>query len=65
MLHSRAARVADELGIERLNLRAVLTRRAQDYFDHDHYTPAGAATVAQAVASTVLAPALAEVARAS
>jgi len=65
LLHSRAARVADELGIERLNLRAVLTRRAQDYFDHDHYTPAGAATVAQAVASTVLAPAVAEVARAS
>lgn len=57
LLHERAAEIADELGIERLNLRRVLTQRSRYYFDHDHYTPAGAAAVAQAVATTLLEPA--------
>ena len=57
LLHARAARVADELGIERVNLRSMLTARSRHYFDHDHYTPAGAAVVAQTVAATLLAPA--------
>jgi len=55
LLHTRAARVADELGIEHLNLRSELTQRSQHYFDHDHYTPAGARVVAQTVAAAVLA----------
>lgn len=55
LVHARAALVADELGVQRLNLRNVLTQRARHYFDHDHYTPAGAAIVAQAVAGAVLA----------
>ena len=59
LVHARAARVADELGIERVNLRSVLNERSRHYFDHDHYTPAGAAVVAQTVAATLLAPALA------
>jgi lysophospholipase L1-like esterase len=54
LLHARAAQVADELGIERLNLRSVLTQRSQHYFDHDHYTPAGARVVAQTVAAALV-----------
>jgi lysophospholipase L1-like esterase len=60
LLHTRAARVADELGIERVNLRSVLTARSRHYFDHDHYTPAGAAVVAETVAATLLALARAQ-----
>jgi lysophospholipase L1-like esterase len=55
LLHERAGAVAQELGIELLSLRSVLTGRALHYFDHDHYTPAGAAVVAQAVAAAVIA----------
>lgn len=54
LVHTRAAEVADDLGLDRLTLRSVLTQRARHYFDHDHYTPAGAAVVAQAVAAAVL-----------
>lgn len=54
LVHGRAAQVAEELGIEHLNLRGVLTQRVHHYFDHDHFTPAGAALVAQTVANAVL-----------
>lgn len=54
LVHACAARVSDELGIQKLTLRNVLTQRVRHYFDHDHYTPAGAAVVAQAVANAVL-----------
>lgn len=54
LVHARAARVAEELGVEHLNLRSVLTQRLRHYFDHDHFTSAGAALVAQAVANAVL-----------
>jgi lysophospholipase L1-like esterase len=53
-VHARAAQVADELGIQRVNLRSVLTERVRHYFDHDHYTPAGAAVVAQTVAAALV-----------
>lgn len=53
-VHARAAQVAGELGIQCLNLRKVLTQRVRHYFDHDHYTPAGAAVVAQTVATALL-----------
>ena len=54
LVHQRAASVADELGLARVNLRQVLTQRVRHYFDHDHFTPAGAALVAQTVANTLL-----------
>jgi len=54
MVHARAVQVAGELGIECVNLRAVLTGRALHYLDHDHYTAAGAAVVAQGVARAIL-----------
>jgi len=54
LVHQRAAAVAAELGLEQVNLRAVLTERVRHYFDHDHFTPAGAALVAETVANTVV-----------
>jgi len=54
LVHRRAATVAHELGLERVNLREVLTQRVRHYFDHDHFTPAGAALVAETVARTLL-----------
>lgn len=60
LVQSRAARVADELSVRYLDLRNVLTQRTRHYFDHDHFTPAGAAVVAQTVATALLAPATAK-----
>jgi lysophospholipase L1-like esterase len=54
LVHARTATVADEFGVPHLNLRPVLTLRLRHYFDHDHYTPAGAAVVAQAIAAALL-----------
>jgi lysophospholipase L1-like esterase len=54
LVQARAANVADELGVAHLNLRPLLTQRLRHYFDHDHYTPAGAALVARAVAAALL-----------
>jgi lysophospholipase L1-like esterase len=59
-VHARAAAVADELGVSHVNLRPLLTRRLRHYYDHDHYTPAGAAVVAQAIAAALLSGATSE-----
>jgi len=68
-IDARAAALADELGVEHLNLRAVLTPSLENYYDCFHATPAGAAVIARAVAAALwrrrpparpsLAPALA------
>jgi lysophospholipase L1-like esterase len=54
LVHARAATAADALGVPYLTLRPVLTRGLQHYYDHDHYTPAGAAVVAHTVAAAFL-----------
>jgi hypothetical protein len=54
LLDARAAAVADELGVEHLDLRPVLTPSLEHYYDCFHYTPAGAAVIAQAVAAALL-----------
>jgi lysophospholipase L1-like esterase len=54
LLDARAVKVADELGIEHLDLRPVLTPSLVNYYDHVHYTPAGAAVVARAVGAALL-----------
>jgi lysophospholipase L1-like esterase len=54
MLDARAAKVADELGVQHLDLRATLTPTLENYYDCFHCTAAGAAVVAQAVAAAVL-----------
>jgi len=53
LVDARAARVADSLGIPHLNLRTLLSQGLHHYFDHDHFTPEGAAVVARAVATTL------------
>jgi len=51
---ARAAAVCDELGIETVDLRSVLAPTLANYYDFVHYTPAGAAIVARAVADAIL-----------
>jgi lysophospholipase L1-like esterase len=54
LVDARAAAVADEIGVEHLDLRPVLAPSLENYYDYVHYTPAGAAVVARAVAAAVL-----------
>jgi lysophospholipase L1-like esterase len=54
LLDERAARVASELGIEQLDLMPILDPSASNYYDFFHATPAGAETIANAVAAAVL-----------
>jgi hypothetical protein len=53
LLDGRAARVAEECGVEQLDLRPVLEPTLENYYDFFHLTPAGARTVAGAVAATL------------
>jgi lysophospholipase L1-like esterase len=55
LVDARAAKVADELGVHHLQLRPLLAQGLHHYYDHDHYTPDGAAVVARAVAAALLA----------
>ncbi len=52
-VQARAAEVADALGVPHLNVLPLLTQRFRHFYDHDHYTPAGAAVVAHAIAAAV------------
>ena len=54
ILDARAARVADELGVEHLDLMPVLEPSLEHYYDFFHATPAGARAVAAAIAATLL-----------
>jgi len=54
LVDARAAAVADELGIEHLDLRTALTPSLESYYDCFHCTPAGAAVIARAVAAALL-----------
>jgi hypothetical protein len=56
LVSTRAAQVADELGVEQLDGMSVLEPSLATFYDFVHYTPAGAATVAQAVAAAILTP---------
>ncbi len=51
LVQARAATVADALGVPHLDVLRLLNQRFRHFYDHDHYTPAGAAIVAQAIAS--------------
>ena len=46
--------MADEVGVEQLDLTAVLEPSLETYWDWLHLTPAGARTVADAIASVIL-----------
>jgi len=52
---ARVVEVAEALGIPYLDLRPLLNEGLRHYYDHDHYTPAGAAVVAHTVATALLA----------
>jgi lysophospholipase L1-like esterase len=54
LMDARAAAVADELGIEHLDLRPLITPCLENYYDFVHYTPRGASVVARAVGAAVL-----------
>jgi lysophospholipase L1-like esterase len=54
LLDSRAAAVAAALHVEHLDLMPILDRSLATYYDGFHLTPAGARTVATAVAAAVL-----------
>jgi hypothetical protein len=56
LVDTRAARVAEELGIEHIDLRAVLAPTLDNYYDFAHYTPEGAAIIARTVAEAVARP---------
>lgn len=54
LVGARAARVAEELGVEHLDLMPLLEPSLKTYYDFVHFTPAGAAVVAHAVAAAIL-----------
>ncbi|HYU37202.1 MAG TPA: hypothetical protein VEL29_04645, partial [Gemmatimonadales bacterium] len=49
----RAADVAEALRVPHLNLRDLLSQGLHHYYDHDHFTPDGAAVAARAIASAL------------
>jgi len=55
-LDARAAAIAEEAGVEQLELRPVLRPSLENYYDFFHCTPAGAAVVARAVGAALLRP---------
>src|SRR5947208_2882323 len=54
-IDARVVAVAEELGLEHLNLRPVLNQGLRHYYDHDHFTPEGAAVAAQTIAAAFTA----------
>lgn len=47
-------RVADDAGVECVELRTKVPSSSATYYDHVHFTPAGAATVAEVLAESLL-----------
>jgi lysophospholipase L1-like esterase len=54
LMNSRAVKIAGDLGIEHLNLMPLLEPSLKNYYDFCHFTPAGAAVVAEAISATLL-----------
>jgi hypothetical protein len=52
-MDARAVRVADELGVEHIDLFSTLESNLHTYYDYFHLTPSGAAAVAELVARTL------------
>jgi hypothetical protein len=55
LVSKRAADVANALGVEHLDVMPILEPSLETFYDFVHFTPAGAALVAEAVASAILA----------
>ena len=56
LIDQRVVQVAEELGLQHVMLQPLLNQGLRHYYDHDHFTPEGAAVVAQAVANAVVDP---------
>ena len=54
LLDRRAAQVADDLGVEQIDLCAVLEPSLEIYYDFFHLTPAGAQAVASVVGAAIV-----------
>ena len=54
LMNASAEKVAIEEGVEHLDLMPVVERSVSSYYDFLHFTPKGAAEVAEAVAETIL-----------
>ena len=53
-MDKRAAQVAQECNVEHVDLMPVLERNLKTYYDFFHFTPAGAAKVAETAATAIL-----------
>lgn len=51
---ARATAIAEELGMDLLNLRALIPPTLEYYYDFTHFTPAGSALAGQAIAAELL-----------
>jgi len=58
LMNLHAAKVANELGIENLDLIPILKPSLETFYDFIHFTPAGAAVIAKVIAETLLKPCL-------
>ena len=54
LVSARAARVADEVGVETLDLMPLLEPSLNTFYDFVHFTPPGSAVVAHAVTAAIL-----------
>ena len=53
LIDSRVVAVADELGLQHLNLLPQMDQGLRHFYDHDHFTPEGAAAAAEAIAAAL------------
>jgi lysophospholipase L1-like esterase len=56
VVDARATAIAEELGVDFLNLRALIPPTLEYYYDFTHFTPAGSALAARAIATALLEP---------
>jgi lysophospholipase L1-like esterase len=56
LMNLRAAKVADALALEHLNLQTSLESNLRNFYDFIHFTPAGATVIAESIAKILLEP---------
>jgi len=53
LIDARVIAVAEELGVQHITLQPLLNQGLRHYYDHDHFTPEGAAVAARAIAAAL------------
>jgi hypothetical protein len=53
LIDARVVAVAEDLGLRHVNLRPVLNQGLRHFYDHDHFTPEGAAVAARTIAAAL------------